>query len=243
MSNRECRTAEGKKLQAVVFYSDRHSTFLVRYSTFSFHAMIASLTGKVQYITTDRCVIDVNGVGYEVFLSTEGISKLPEQGEQLFLHIHTSVREDAIVLFGFAEQVEKEMFLTLKTVSGIGPKLALAVLSGMQIDMLCQAIGGEDIKTLTTIQGVGKKTAERICVELKDKVGTMQSVSSATSGSVAVGKVSSELADALSALVNLGYPDAVTREALAKVKTDVGDDVFGKMRIEDLIREGLRVLS
>jgi Holliday junction DNA helicase RuvA len=205
--------------------------------------MIASLTGTVQYIATDRCIIDVNGVGYEVFLSTEGVSKLPEKNEQLFLHIHTSVREDAIVLFGFAEQVEKEMFLTLKTVSGIGPKLALAVLSGMQIDMLCQAIGSEDIKMLTTIQGVGKKTAERICVELKDKVGTMQSASAITGGSATVGKVSSELADALSALVNLGYPDSVVREALGKVKKDVGEDVFAKMRIEDLIKEGLRTLS
>ncbi len=201
--------------------------------------MIASLTGIIQYISSDRCVVDVNGVGYEVFLSTVGISQLPEMGKKLFLHIHTSVREDAIVLFGFAEQVEKEMFLTLKTVSGIGPKLALAVLSGMEIDMLCQAIGGEDIKSLTTISGVGKKTAERICVELKDKVGNIVPVSAKTvTGGIQTQEMSA-VADALSALVNLGYSDPVAREALAKVKERAGNEAFAAMPVEQLIKEGL----
>ena len=205
--------------------------------------MIASVTGIVQYIAPDRCVIDVNGVGYEVFLSTEGLSRLPEKGAELFLHIHTSVREDAIVLFGFSEHVEKEMFLTLKTVSGVGPKLALAVLSGMQIDALCQAISGEDVKGLTTIKGVGKKTAERICVELKDKVGGLQT---ATGGSVVrlpTGDVSSAVTDALSAFVNLGYPDPVARDALAQVKKRLGNEVFEALTLEELIKEGLRTLA
>ncbi len=205
--------------------------------------MIASLTGIIQYISTDRCVIDVNGVGYEVFLSTVGLSQLPETGEKLFLHIHTSVREDAIVLFGFAEQVEKEMFLTLKTVSGIGPKLALAVLSGMPIDMLCQAISGEDIKSLTTISGVGKKTAERICVELKDKVGNIVPVTAKAVGGRLQTQETSTVADALSALVNLGYSDPLAREALAKVKERVGDEAFTAMPIEQLIKEGLGAVS
>lgn len=205
--------------------------------------MIASLTGQIQYIGSDRCVMDVGGVGYEVFLSTEGLSGLPEKGKQLFLHIHTSVREDAIVLFGFAEAVEKEMFLILKTVSGIGPKLALAVLSGMPVDMLCQAISGGDIKTLTTISGVGKKTAERICVELKDKVGDMVSTSSVGSVRTVSGNETSALADAISALVNLGYSDSAARAAFADVKKRVGDEAFTVMTIEELIREGLRVIS
>lgn len=205
--------------------------------------MIASLTGTIQYISSDRCVVDVNGVGYEVFLSTVGLSKLPETGGKLFLHIHTSVREDAIVLFGFTEQVEKEMFLTLKTVSGIGPKLALAVLSGMQIDLLCQAIGSEDIKALTTISGVGKKTAERVCVELKDKVGSILPVTAkAASIGISTEEVS-VVADALSALVNLGYSDAVAREALVKVKERAGDEIFAAMPIEQLIKEGLGAVS
>ncbi|MEN8198984.1 MAG: Holliday junction branch migration protein RuvA [Thermodesulfobacteriota bacterium] len=206
--------------------------------------MIASLTGTVQYIAPDRCVLDVSGVGYEVFLSNEGLSRLPEKGGELFLHIHTSVREDAIVLFGFTEIAEKEMFLTLKTVSGIGPKLALGVLSGMQLDVLCQAIGTEDVKGLTTIQGVGKKTAERICVELKDKVGSMQvsSVEKGPASSFASG-APSILTDTFSALVNLGYSDAQAREALARVKKEVGGEAFADLTIEELIKEGLRALA
>ena len=205
--------------------------------------MIASLTGKLQYIGTDRCVVDVNGVGYEVFLSTVGLARLPERGESLFLHIHTSVREDAIVLFGFAEQVEKEMFLTLKTVSGIGPKLALAVLSGMAMDMLCQAISSEDIKSLTTISGVGKKTAERICVELKDKVGNILPVIAQTVSSRSFSNETSTMADALSALLNLGYSDAVARQALAKVKEREGDEAFEALTLEQLIKAGLGAAS
>ena len=206
--------------------------------------MIASLTGKIQYIASDRCVLDVNGVGYEVFLSTEGLSRLPERGEEVFLHIHTNVREDAFILFGFDSRAEKEMFLTLKTVSGIGPKLGLAVLSGMQVDALCQAILMEDIKGLTTISGVGKKTAERLCMELKDKVGSLQTAPSEASQSTAAPLTGGTvLVDALSALVNLGYLDAVAREALAKVKKQVGDDAFAEMKVEELIREGLRTLA
>lgn len=205
--------------------------------------MIASLTGKIQYIALDRCVVDVRGVGYEVFMSTEGLSRLPEKGEDIFFHIHTNVREDAIVLFGFGERLEKEMFLTLKTVSGIGPKLALAILSGMQLDSLSQAISSEDIKTLTTITGVGKKTAERLCVELKDKVGDFRSTTDAVPASVTALGGSTDLTDALSALVNLGYPDPVAREALCSVKKQIGDEIFAKMKVEELIREGLRTLA
>lgn len=206
--------------------------------------MIASLAGKIQYIATDRCIVDVNSVGYEVFLSTEGLSRLPERGEDVFLHIHTNVREDAIVLFGFGERAEKEMFLTLKTVSGIGPKLALAILSGMQLERLSQAISMEDIKGLTAISGVGKKTAERLCVELKDKVGDFQPATSEAAGSMAVGLGSTTvLTDALSALVNLGYPDPVAREALTGVKKQLGDETFTAMKVEELIREGLRALA
>ncbi len=206
--------------------------------------MIASLTGTVQYIGGDRVVVDVGGVGYEVFLSTDGLSRLPEKGEDLFLHIHTNVREDAIVLFGFQEQNEKEMFLTLKTVSGIGPKLALAILSGMPVANLCQTIVTEDVKGLTTIQGVGKKTAERICVELKDKVGGFQMAASpALISAEKLMDENSSVADTFSALVNLGYSDQVVRQALDRVKKQVGAADFASMRLEELIKEGLRALT
>ena len=207
--------------------------------------MIASLTGKIQHIASDRCVVDVNGVGYEVFLSTEGLSRLPEKGGEVFLHIHTNVREDAFILYGFGTRAEKELFLTLKTVSGIGPKLSLAILSGMQVDALCQAISMEDVKGLTTISGVGKKTAERICMELKDKVGNLQRATSEVSQPTATVAISggNAVMDALSALVNLGYPDPVARETLAKVKQQLGDTAFTEMKVEELIREGLRTLA
>ncbi|MBU1137787.1 MAG: Holliday junction branch migration protein RuvA [Proteobacteria bacterium] len=206
--------------------------------------MIASLTGTVQYIGSDRVVIDVAGVGYEVFLSRDGLSRLPEKREEIFLHIHTNVREDAIVLFGFQEQSEKEMFLTLKAVSGIGPKLSLAILSGMQLGDLCQAIVTEDVRGLTTIPGVGKKTAERICVELKDKVGGFQAVaSSAAAIPEKLMSAGSPAGDALSALINLGYPEHMARQALGRVKKQVGEEAFAEMKLEEFIREGLRALT
>jgi Holliday junction DNA helicase RuvA len=210
--------------------------------------MIAALKGNVLLTGPDRVVIDVAGVGYEVFLSTDGVARLPERNSPVFLHIHTHVREDAIILYGFWELEEKELFLVLNTVSGIGPKLGLAILSGMRVAELCQAIVGEDIARLTTLQGVGKRTAERICVELKDKVGHLQGT--ITGREDGAGKVpamplaaSGAVADTLSALVNLGYPDPVARQALTAVKKRVGETVFSAMRVEELIRETLRTLA
>jgi len=206
--------------------------------------MIATLSGKVQSIHPDRAVIDVGGVGYEVFLSADGISRLPEPGGQAFLQIHTHVREDAFVLYGFAEEQEKELFLILKTVSGIGPRLALAMLSGMRVTDLCLAIGENDVKRLTTLQGVGKKTAERICVELKDKVSHLGGpVAGRGVVAVAAAVGGSTVMDAISALCNLGYADPVAREALTSVKRRLGDEGFASLSVEEMIREGLRALA
>ncbi|WP_163337969.1 Holliday junction branch migration protein RuvA [Desulfopila sp. IMCC35008] len=206
--------------------------------------MIATLSGRVQGVQSDRVIVDVSGVGYEVFLSTESVTRLPEKGGETFLHIHTHVREDAFILYGFLAEEEKELFLILKTVSGIGPKLALAMLSGMAVGELCRAIGEGDLKLLTTLQGVGKKTAERICVELKDKVGHLADGASGGDALSANPVVSgSAVMDALSALGNLGYSDPVAREALGSVKRQVGDEDFAKLTIEELIREGLKALA
>jgi holliday junction DNA helicase RuvA len=206
--------------------------------------MIATLSGRVQEIHSDCAIVDVGGIGYEVFLSTESVSRLPEKGSETFLHIHTHVREDAFILYGFLTRDEKELFLILKTVSGIGPKLALAMLSGMAVGELCRAIGEGDLKLLTTLQGVGKKTAERICVELKDKVGHLASGGGSGEGLAQSPVVSgSAVMDALSALGNLGYSDPVARDALISVKREVGDDGFAKLTIEELIREGLKALA
>jgi len=206
--------------------------------------VIAALTGKVFSKGVDRVVIDVSGVGYEVFLSTDTVARMPDTGEDVLLYIHTNVREDALTLFGFLEEDEKELFLILKTVSGIGPKLALAMLSGLKVSDLCRAITAGDIKTLTTLQGVGKKTAERVCVDLKEKVGHLSFDPLAASGTVqsVVSNQGSVVVDVLSALVNLGYADPVVREALVSVKKQIGQDKFEQLGVEDLIREALRAL-
>ncbi len=207
--------------------------------------MIATLSGKLLLKYLDRAVVEVGGVGYEAFLSADSLSRLGDLHSDVFLYVHTHVREDAIVLFGFIDEEEKEMFLILKTVSGVGPKLALSILSGMRVRELCHAIGGKEIKLLTTLQGVGKKTAERLCVDLKDKVSHL--VSDAVGSSVKGERVSqsagSVVADVLSALGNLGYPDPVARQALSTVKRQVGDDVFSEMQIEEMLKEGLRALA
>jgi len=207
--------------------------------------MIATLSGTVLYKTIDRVVIDVGGVGYEAIVTTDAIARMPEKNESIFLFIHTNVREDAITLYGFLEEEEKELFLILKTVSGIGPKLALSMLSGLQVADICQAIGAGDFKRLTSLPGVGKKTAERICVDLKDKVSHLAHPAVVGAGFATTLPVSagSELADAVSALSNLGYPDSVARSALTAVKKQVGDEEFAGLKVEDLIRLTLRSLA
>jgi len=206
--------------------------------------MIAALTGKILSKSSDRIIVDVQGVGYEVFVSTDNISRMEDNGGDVFLHVHTQVREDAITLFGFLEHEEKELFLILKSVSGIGPKLALSMLSGLRVPDLCQALITGDIKRLTGLPGIGKKTAERLCVELKEKVGHLgaggqlsqeYNVVDTTGGSVS--------SDALSALLNLGYPESTGRSALGKIRKRLGDEDFAKLRVEDLIREALRSLA
>jgi len=207
--------------------------------------MIATLSGKVLIRGTDRAVIDVAGVGYEVFLSSDGVSRLPGKNEDIFLYIHTHVRDDALLLFGFLEEEEKEMFLLLKTVSGVGPKLGQAILSGMRVGELCRAIQGQDVKRLTGLPGVGKRTAERLCMELKEKVGhlgTSEEMGGRSFGPVAA-ETGSIVSDVLSVLVNLGYPEPLARQALTKLKQRVGDERFAGMSLEEMIKEGLRTLA
>jgi Holliday junction DNA helicase RuvA len=207
--------------------------------------MIAALIGKVLTKSADRAIINVGGVGYEVLVSTDTVARMPDSGEDIFLYIHTSVREDAISLYGFLEEDEKELFLLLRTVSGIGPKLALAILSGMRVAEICQTIGAGDAKMLTTISGVGKRTAERICVELKEKVGYFETPHfTPLSGSVMTNTAGDNVvADAISALTNLGYGDSHARSALAAVKKRLGEESFAALKVEELIREALRTLA
>ena len=135
--------------------------------------MIAFLSGKLRRKATDHLIVDVNGVGYQVHIPFSTYCTIPETGEEVSLHIHTHVREDSLSLFGFLTQQEKEMFLLLMGVSGIGPKLALAVLSSIPVKDLCSAIHSSDDSRLCAIPGIGKKTAARMVLELTDKIKQM----------------------------------------------------------------------
>lgn len=206
--------------------------------------MISCLQGELFYKSSDTAVIMVNGVGYEVFLSSTSLEQLPQTGDEVFLHIYTHVREDALTLFGFANTDEKKMFLLLINVSGVGPKLALSVLSGIRPQDLARAIAIKDVPRLTGLSGVGKKTAERLCLDLKDKVGFVVSgdeeLPDFSSGSQVEG---SKEKDVISALVNLGYPKNRAYIALSEAKRRFAPESFAEMRIEELIRETLRSLA
>jgi Holliday junction DNA helicase RuvA len=165
--------------------------------------MIAHLRGRLLEKHPNRVTIDVQGVGYEAHVPLSTFYGLPEAGGDLSLRIHTHVREDALVLYGFATLLELQLFERLISVSGIGPKLALAVLSGIEPNDLVTAIKQNDIARLTGIPGIGKKTAERIGLELKDKLAAFIPADTSASAPGVPGE--SLRTDVLSALINLGY--------------------------------------
>ena len=185
----------------------------------------------------------MNGVGYEAFLSSASIEKFPQLGDEVFLHIYTHVREDALTLFGFADTDEKKMFLLLINVSGIGPKLALAILSGISPVDLARAIATKDLARLTGLSGVGKKTAERLCLDLKDKVGFAGGDDEFPDFDAGSQVESSKEKDVISALVNLGYPQSRAHIAFSTMKRRFSPESLAEMRVEELIRETLRSLA
>jgi holliday junction DNA helicase RuvA len=198
--------------------------------------MIASLRGTVQRKSPDTVIIDVAGVGYLVSIPVSTLGVIPGAGHEVSLHIYTHLREDALSLFGFATELEKDLFQMLLCVSGIGPKLALSVLSGLSAQDLLEAIGSSDDARLCAIPGIGKKTAGRLCLELKDKVQQLAPAGLlAASGGVA--RPSGPLDDAVSALVNLGYKRQLAEDTVKRVLQGRPE-----MRIEDLIRESLSIL-
>jgi len=206
--------------------------------------MIATLTGTLFVKHPDHIIVDVGGVGYEVLISGRTYDRLPATGDEVFLYIYTSVREDAITLYGFGKAEDKELFLLLNTVSGVGPKLALGILSGITASDLAEAISLKNFGRLTALSGVGKKTAQRLCVELQDKVSRFftggSDADDIESGATMI--EGDNIQDALSALVNLGYPQNTAWQALRKVQKQ-SPEIIGKMKIEDLLREALRTLA
>ena len=206
--------------------------------------MISCLKGELFQKMPEKATLLVNGVGYEVFLSSASIEKLPQLGEEIFLYTYTHVREDALHLFGFADTDEKQMFLLLINVSGVGPKLALAILSGIRPADLARAIATKDIARLTGLSGVGKKTAERLCLDLKDKVGVIAGTAEEIPDFGAASQVEGgKEKDVISALVNLGYPQSRAHIALAAMKRRFSPESLAEMPLQELIRETLRSLA
>ena len=192
--------------------------------------MIAHLHGKLVEKEAGRVVIDVNGVGYEVFVPLTTSSSLTEREHDVTIDIHTHVREDVIALYGFSTRRERIIFEKLMTISGIGPKLAMTILSGGSVDDLVTAIRRNDLARLTAIQGVGKKTAERIVVELRDKLQDLPVIA-------APEKTSTET-DVLSALENLGYNRIVAENAIRQ-----GMDVERNITFDTLFKRSLQILT
>jgi holliday junction DNA helicase RuvA len=195
--------------------------------------MIAHLRGKLLAKHPNQAIVETSGVGYDVTISVPTFSDLPVVGAEIALHIHTHVREDQIALYGFLRPSEKVLFEKLMTVSGIGPKLGITILSGMPADEMVGAIRGNEIARLTRIPGIGKKTAERMVLELRDKLP-----SAGPASAPAVSAMSANEEDVLSALLNLGYQRAAAEKALAVVAKNSKGGSFDAM-----FRDALAALS
>jgi holliday junction DNA helicase RuvA len=195
--------------------------------------MIAHLRGKLLAKHPNQVIVETGGVGYELNISVPTFSDLPASGSEVALHVYTHVREDLIALYGFVRPAEKQLFEKLITVSGIGPKLAITILSGMAADEMAGAIRGNDLARLTRIPGIGKKTAERMVLELRDKLprdaGIAQPIAPA---------MSAVEEDVLSALVNLGYQRAAAEKTLSGMAKNGKSSTFDAM-----FREALAGLS
>ncbi len=195
--------------------------------------MIGHLRGRLLRKRPQEVVIDVAGVGYRVLIPLSTFYRLGEPGADAALHVHTHVREEALLLFGFLSEQEQSLFELLITVTGVGPKVALAVLSGIEADELRAALSAGDVVRLTRIPGVGKKTAERLVLELRDKLPA-DAAATGTPASTA----SAIKDDALSALANLGYARAPAERALERALSE-----HPTARFEDLLRLTLRLLA
>jgi len=204
-----------------------------------FEFLIAQLTGTLTQKQPSAVIIDVRGVGYEVIIPVSTFYELGEVGSDVSLKIYTHVREDAIQLFGFRSLGEKDLFTKLTSVSGVGPKLAITMLSGMPASELIRAIGAGDLARLTTIPGVGRKTAERVVVELRDKLAA--AVAEAATGDVDAGTPGPNLSavrdDTISALIALGYPKPLAERAVAAALKEEGDAT-----IEAVLKRSLKHL-
>jgi Holliday junction DNA helicase RuvA len=198
--------------------------------------VIGRLRGTLAEKQPPHVIIDINGLGYELEVPMTTLYRLPSVGEPLTLHTHLVVREDAHLLYGFFEKRERELFRELIRLNGVGPKLALALMSGLEVDELVRCVQAQDTSVLVRIPGVGKKTAERLLVELKDRFKAWETVPGMSSLVVeprAGGAVSSAENDAVSALISLGYKPQEASRAVSAIKED-------GLSSEDMIRRALK---
>jgi len=186
--------------------------------------VIGSLRGRLISKRPDNIIIETAGVGYQVMIPINLLSMLPDEGEEVFLHIYTHVREDSLQLYGFLSEKEKSVFITLLGVTGVGPRMALNILSGFRVEEFLRAIDSEDVAMLCRIPGLGKKTAHRLILELREKLVTKEVRDRVFD-------------DTLSALVNLGYKKSEALEALDRAYKS------GHTQVEDLLKEALRYLT
>jgi len=200
--------------------------------------MIAQLTGLIDALEDGRCVVDVAGVGYLVHASSRTLAALPRPPEMAKLLVETHVREDAIQLFGFTDTAERDWFRLLTTVQGVGPRVALSILSALSPRDLIGAIAARDQGSLTRAPGVGARLAARLLTELKDKVGAMPSASG-TAVPIQPARIGGAAGDALSALVNLGYRRPEVQSTVARVMERLGDTAA----LDAIIRDSLKELA
>jgi holliday junction DNA helicase RuvA len=202
--------------------------------------MIAYLSGKLLEKSANTVIIDIGGVGYDVSIPLSTFYDLGEEGSEIKLRIYTHVREDAIQLFGFSTERERDLYLKLISVQGIGAKSGIAMLSGMNADEIINAIRTDNLAKLTAIPGVGRKTAERLVIELRDNVGELAAHASAgdeSSGSKPRGEADA-FDDALSALVNLGYQRNAAEKAIQDIRRDGTDQ-----NVQKILRSALQRLA
>ena len=201
--------------------------------------MIALLTGKIAYKGISHVVVDAQGVGYRVFIPLTTFYALPEADQTITLHIHTSVKEDAIHLFGFYTREERELFQLMISVNGIGPKVALNILSGISSAELLEAISTGNLTKLMAIPGIGRKMAERLILELKEKVMKKMAADAIPAANAKQKQAEMMREDVLSALMNLGYKAGAARDALEKAARDLKEEPA----MDQLLKKALKILA
>lgn len=200
--------------------------------------MIARLSGRLIQKSVTQCVVDVHGAGYRVVVPLSTFYELPEAGQPVVLQVHTHVREDAISLYGFYTEEERDVFQLMISVTGIGPKLAVNVLSGISAGEWVRAVAAEDLKRLTGIPGVGRKTAERMILELKDKAVKL-GIGAVPVGITSVRTGEQVKDDALSALVNLGYKGSAARDAVEQIVKEAPEH----LSLDRILKKALQTLA